>query len=280
MDRSYFRHATIPTLAGFTRHMDKERLKLTPEEAGGSWGGWDHVMLDRLFEVMRTEQEPFFNLWISLSSHPPFRTPNDPAIYPGVEKNTFKDTLHYTDHFLGRFFRRAREQDYFNRTIFIITADHPIKRIKTMEGRHLIPFLIYAPDIIQPGRNTRVASQLDVIPTLIDILNLDVSHHAMGTSIFKKKANRYGFLNYAQGYGWISGREILEVAPDGKLIGVHNLDTGEPGISNISSSMETLLSFVQVGKTLLLENRYAPPLWQRKAEDHRDIASLPEKHMK
>ncbi|MDT8284824.1 MAG: sulfatase-like hydrolase/transferase, partial [Thermovirgaceae bacterium] len=68
---SNFRHESLPTLAGFDKHLGRDELGLTPEDTSGPWGGWDHVLLDRLYDVARSEPEPFFTLWLSLTNHSP-----------------------------------------------------------------------------------------------------------------------------------------------------------------------------------------------------------------
>jgi len=259
-----FRHASLPAMAGFDKHLGRDELKLTKADTEGPWGGWDHVLLDKLYDVISTEKEPFFAMWISLTNHPPYILPDDTFVKsaPGDPDAGFKDSLRYTDYHLGRFFERIRKEDQFNRTIFIITADHATRSTATMEERYHIPLLIYAPAIIKPGRDRRVGSQLDLTPTIIDLLGIEGYHHAMGTSLLDDAAERFAFLNFMQGYGWITGREILEVNPDGQPLRITDLDTGQTVTGDIKGRTETLLSFVQTAKTLSIENRFAPKKWE------------------
>jgi hypothetical protein len=255
-----FRQASIARLAGFKKHMGSEELGLNPDETSGPWGGWDHILLEKLFEIMRKEIEPFAVLWISLTNHSPYTLPDDTfkkAQHDDLD-GKFMDSIRYTDHHLGLFFDKIRNEDFFNRTIFVITADHSARVITTMEDRHSIPLLVYAPGILKPDAPQRVGSQVDLIPTLLNLLGLESYHHAMGSSLFDEETEGFAFLNFSSGYGWVSGEDLLEVDPDGELIGSRNMKSGENTYSDIERHRKMLLSYLQVGRKLLLENRFMP----------------------
>jgi phosphoglycerol transferase MdoB-like AlkP superfamily enzyme len=123
-DSRTFRHASVARLAGFRRHLGREELKLRPQDTDGVWGGWDHVLLDKLFETLRSEREPFLAVWVSLTNHPPYSLPDDTfrtASRSNPERK-FMDSIRYTDHYIGRFFDKVKSEDFFNNTIFIIAA--------------------------------------------------------------------------------------------------------------------------------------------------------------
>ncbi|MBN2719884.1 MAG: LTA synthase family protein [Proteobacteria bacterium] len=255
-----FRQSSLARLAGFQKHLGIEELKIKPGETSGPWGLWDHVMMDRLLEVTESEPEPFLAVWMSLSNHPPYVLPDDTfkTARPGDEDGQFGDTLRYTDHFLGRFFEKAKERDFFKNTVFVITADHCARSISTMESRYRIPLLVYAPGIVAPGVGKEVGSQLGFIPSMLDLLGIGAGHHAMGNSLFDRQAQRFAFLNFAQGYGWVSDNLFFEMDPDGGVTGVFDLDSGESFVGGLSGNREKLLSFLQVGKTMLLRNQFVP----------------------
>jgi arylsulfatase A-like enzyme len=92
--------------------------------------------------------------------------------------------LHYSDYALKVFFDLARQQPYFEDTIFLFVADHSRTHDKfTMSNQHHIPFLIYAPGYVDAGTSATVASQLDILPTVLGLLNLSASHASFGRDL-------------------------------------------------------------------------------------------------
>jgi len=255
-----FRQASIARLAGFNKHLGSDELGLTREETTGPWGGWDHVLLDKLAGVLRAEPEPFLALWISLTNHSPYTLPDETfrSAAPSDTEGKYMDSVRYTDHYLGVFFRKMRQEKFFPRTIFVITADHSARTIDTMRDRFRIPFLIYAPGIVTPRVESSVGSQVDLIPTILQLLRLEGDHHAMGTSLLDGGARRFAFLNFSHGYGWVSGDKLLEIGPEGEVVGLRDMGSGGDLHEDPGPYREKALSYLQVGRQCLMENRFAP----------------------
>ncbi len=98
-----------------------------------------------------------------------------------------------TDAALGRFMAAARSQPWFDQTLFVLVAD----RARADEHHHhkaghlasyRIPLLMHAPKHVQPGRIDTVASQIDVAPTVLALLNMSYRSHFFGQNILKEGA--------------------------------------------------------------------------------------------
>jgi phosphoglycerol transferase MdoB-like AlkP superfamily enzyme len=255
-----FRQASLARLAGFQKHLGSEELDLTPDETSGPWGGWDHVLLEKLLEILRKEKEPFAVLWISLSNHLPYTLPDDTFKKAQADDldGKFMDSIRYTDHHLGLFFDKVRNEDFFDRTIFVITADHSARVITSMEDRYSIPLLFYAPGFLKPYAPRRTGSQVDLIPTVLNLLGLESYHHAMGSSLFEEGTEGFAFLNFSSGYGWVSGGDLVEIGPDGGLLGIRTIGNAEGAHGRAEVHRRKLLSYLQIGRKMLLENRFMP----------------------
>ena len=140
----------------------------------------------------------------------------------------------------------------------MITADHSARTIDSMKGRYHIPFLIYAPGIVTPRVDSEVGSQVDVIPSLLQLLGLESAHHAMGNSLFDKAAERFALLNFSQGYGWLNGNVLLEIGPAGDVVNLRDIHSGEDIQRDPGPYLEAGLSYLETGRRLLIENRFAP----------------------
>jgi hypothetical protein len=102
--------------------------------------------------------------------------------------------VNYTDLALRRFFEEASKQSWFDSTLFIITADHSSYSRKayfyTPSGKFEVPLMFYSPAMQYPQPDTSfVASHLDILPTVLDVLNYPGTFFSFGTSLLR--ANEY-----------------------------------------------------------------------------------------
>ena len=100
------------------------------------------------------------------------------------------ETIRYSDDALKSFFNIAKNEKWFKNTIFIITADHtsPIsfnKKYKNKIGKYAIPLIIYSGDNSITGKNYNIVQQIDIMPTIFDLLNYD-KPFSFGKSMIKK----------------------------------------------------------------------------------------------
>lgn len=150
----------------------------------GDWGASDEDMFnlaDRYFR-QRPAGQPFFGLLFTTSNHTPFDYPAgriEPYNSPAA---TLENAVKYADHALGDFIRKARQSNYWDNTIFLIIADHSDR----VYGDELVPIhLFHIPAVIvggpvQPRVINRVASQIDMLPTLLSLAAIDSIHPAIG----------------------------------------------------------------------------------------------------
>lgn len=128
----------------------------------------DHILFEKMNQVFTTSPEPFFGIILSTNNHGPW-------IIPKVEGKNFLSTFHYTDWALEHFFELAQKEKYFERTIFVITADHglvdkPLYDLP-LEGMH-IPLLIYCPKLLLPIEYRTIGSQMDIPNTILSLLKI------------------------------------------------------------------------------------------------------------
>ena len=125
--------------------------------------------------------------------------------------------MRYSDWALGRFFEQARKAPYFENTLFVIVADHCAsaagKTRLPVPGYH-IPLILYAPRLLRPGQSDRLASQIDIPPTLLDVLGLPGDDHFFGKSLFEqgREAPRAFISNY-QELGYLKADRLVVLGP-------------------------------------------------------------------
>jgi phosphoglycerol transferase MdoB-like AlkP superfamily enzyme len=161
-----------------------------PQETDGTWGIWDEPFLQWMSEQLGSFPEPFFSSVFSLTSHNPFKLPSG---YEGKfprGTSEIHQTVGYTDYALQKFFESASKQPWYQNTIFIITADHTYKPVKSQYNNELgwykIPLLIYSPGFKLPEVDQRqVVQHIDLLPTILDLVGVDMKErNYLGQSIF------------------------------------------------------------------------------------------------
>ena len=167
-------------------------LESYPNQAhfDGNWGVWDHHMLSYFGKELSQQQQPFFSSIFTLSSHHPYTVPTS---YKGQLKSgpePLCKTISYTDQSLSRFFKRFQNEVWFKNTLFVITADHvgPTrqKQFQTLDWRYRIPIAFYHPSKALPKPSKGVVfQQIDIMPTVLDMLGLQKAAFQLGSSCFE-----------------------------------------------------------------------------------------------
>lgn len=182
------------------------------------WGVADEFLFDNvLAQLDRTHAsgKPFLAQVMTTSNHRPFTYPagriDIPS--PGGRDGGVK----YTDYAIGRFIEQARKKPWFADTLFVIVADHCAsaagKTRLPVPGYH-IPLILYAPALLAPGRFERLMSQIDIPPTLIDVLGLTGDDHFFGESVFEQKAGQErAFISNYQELGYLKNDRLVVLGP-------------------------------------------------------------------
>ena len=167
-----------------------DRDNFTPEEItfANIWGVSDEDMARKAIKEMNAQAKtgkPFFNHWMTVSNHRPFTYPEGRIDIPGTAKSR-SGGVKYTDYALKLFFELAKKEAWFKDTVFVIVADHCASSAGRTElplDRYRIPCLIYA-DFLEAKRVDTLASQIDVMPTVMGLLNFSYKSKFLGQDIF------------------------------------------------------------------------------------------------
>jgi phosphoglycerol transferase MdoB-like AlkP superfamily enzyme len=161
----------------------------------------------------------FFAHVMTTSNHRPYTYPAGRIDIPPA---TGADgAVKYTDWALGDFVRRARTRPWFDDTVFVIVADHcAAARGKTdlpLERFH-IPLLVYAPKHVQPGRVDTIASQIDVPPTILGLLNIGYVSRFFGQDILTEgRTHQRALMANYQTVGYYEKGMVVELRPQRRV---------------------------------------------------------------
>jgi phosphoglycerol transferase MdoB-like AlkP superfamily enzyme len=175
------------------------------------------------------------------------------------QRREFLDVLHASDASLGAFFDRFLATEAGRRTVVVVVSDHIQRndapgRVRTPD-LFWIPMLVLAPGVA-PGRDDRVVSQTDVLPTLLDLLGWGDAHASTGSSVLAPDRPAHA------GAMCSHGGTVLRVEAEGWV--VHDLGTRvdaeatTPG-ADLTAIQHRLLATAQVLRTICREDRIVPP---------------------
>jgi len=159
---------------------------------------------------------PFFAHIMTVSNHRPFTYPEGRIDIPS--RTSREGAVKYTDFAIGQFLDNARTRPWFRRTLFAIVADHTHKgrgRTELPPENYHIPFIVYAPGYVTPGRVATLASQIDVGPTILGMLNFSYRSRFFGHDILHEGARhqRALFANF-QTVGYYQDGIVVELKPN------------------------------------------------------------------
>lgn len=170
-----------------------------PEDrSDGKWGIYDELFFLDTARRLDQVEGPFAAMMFSLSPHDPYTLPaNREAMFAAYKRSEapYQVMMRYSDHALRRFFEYARTRPWFPRTIFFVTADHTrYAPPESFYGSFHVPLLIYAPGIVEPQVRPEIGSQVDILPTILDLLNVRTRHASLGRSLLDRTRTRYAVV--------------------------------------------------------------------------------------
>jgi len=206
---------------GFERFFSMESDP-NPKHFDGAWGIYDHYFLDLMKKKLDHVPAPFLATFFSLSSHEPYRVPKNHNFLPKGATD-IQQSYRYTDESLKRFFTSIAHSPWFKNTLFILTADHtPVQldtEAKNIQEKYQIPIAIYAPYLIKPKKSSVSMSHLDIVPTLVALMNWNQTLYGFGKPV-KQKETQPDEIRYLNGHFflWNAKYEIQFNEPTQKWV--------------------------------------------------------------
>lgn len=196
-----------------------DRDNFTPEEItfANIWGVSDEDMARKAIKEMNAQAKtgkPFFNHWMTVSNHRPFTYPEGRIDIPGTAKSR-QGGVKYTDYALKLFFELAKKESWFKDTVFVIVADHCASSAGRTElplDRYRIPCLIYA-ESLEAKRVDTLVSQIDVMPTVMGLLNFSYESKFLGQDIFSRFYKPRAYIATYRELGYLTPETLSIIKP-------------------------------------------------------------------
>ncbi|MCX7770729.1 MAG: LTA synthase family protein [Proteobacteria bacterium] len=216
--------------AGFKKYFSKEDLIKMGGKDDGVWGIYDEDTFLIANKIFEKGNKPFFAVIFSLTSHTPYKVPSEKfKVFKKEQKyGDFLNSLYYSDYALSKFFEEAKKSSYFENTIFVILGDHTEGKTtkNSIYERFHVPCLFYAPSIISPKVIDITSSQLDVAPTILDLLKSNNFHSSFGQSVLRKTDKNSAILSYGDLAVYVKENYFLMTSNE-KTLGVYDYSVKE-----------------------------------------------------
>ncbi len=179
-----------------------------------AWGVCDEDLFNQTMDEndkTYAEGKPFFDHIMTTSNHRPFTYPAGKIDIPGGRLGGVK----YTDYAINKFIEEAKAKPWFKNTIFVIVADHTAGSAGKTElspDKYHIPLIIYAPGIVKPEQVEAMASQIDLVPTLLGLMNMKYESHFYGVDLMRVHPERAFISNY-QKLGYMTPAGLVIIKP-------------------------------------------------------------------
>jgi lipoteichoic acid synthase len=197
------------------------------------FGSSDEVLFRKAMPVLKAKEAsgtPYYGQFITLSAHTPFnfipqsRRPfKTPSKYAGSLLGDYVSAQAYGDKAMGEFISALKTEGIWDDSIVIFYGDHTSMLENKLDGanaeiarsllgreygpadRQRIPLIIHLPGQTKPEVVNDVAGQVDIMPTIADLVGLDLTEVPhMGRSVFVRSNALVPLNSYLPGGSFLN----------------------------------------------------------------------------
>ena len=142
-----------------------------------------------------TSDRPFFAMYMPVAGHHPYESSSDGPFRRDTGLGAYKNAIHEGDRALGTLFAGLRERGLLDRTLVVLYGDHG-EAFDQHAGNRAHSLYIYDENVRVPlimrlpssagaagTRVRRVASVLDIGPTILDLIGIATQQNVEGSSL-------------------------------------------------------------------------------------------------
>jgi phosphoglycerol transferase MdoB-like AlkP superfamily enzyme len=203
------------------------RRKNKLDAADTKLGIFDDYFFQEGADILLQCQTPFTAHFMTCSTHSPWEVPDSfSKPFDQRELNSFA----YLDSSIQHFVERLEENPaVWDKTLLVIIADHTSVTFgETFLERFRIPLIFYSPHSVAPEiRPAIVASQLDVVPTIIALLPGEHKYSGLGKNLLDSALPATGVVSGTTQKGYYLKNDlVLEYTPANGEIQIGTLKNG------------------------------------------------------
>lgn len=251
--------------AGFKNYYGKNEYP-DQEDYDGHWGIWDEPYLQYFGEELSKTKEPFMATLFTLSSHHPYKIPDEyQGKFPKGELD-IQQAIAYTDHSLKMFFASVKNKEWYENTLFVITSDHTSEganpEYQNSLGQFSIPIAFFVPQdtLLKTRSQKKLVQQTDIYPSIMHYLGLEDSFIAFGNSVFDDSSEGFAINYFNQKFQWMDAHYLLQFEA-GELKSVFNypndslLIDNQKGKVDVPKQVKLKKAYVQQYNNRMIHNK-------------------------
>lgn len=183
-----------------------------------TWGILDEYFNPWTAKKLTQMKKPFMANLFTLSSHHPYFVPQEWRSKVKNGPHPICKSIYYGDLSLRKFFEQAAKEPWFKKTLFVIVADHtPSSNSEVYNQRtemYRIPIAFFDPSGKLPRkRENTIFQQIDIMPTVLDLVNVQANYYSIGNSFFSKEPREA--VTYLEGsYYYFRDKKLLVYSND------------------------------------------------------------------
>lgn len=252
-------------IAGFDHYFGRSEYN-NDKDFDGRWGIYDLPFLQYTVGQLNHFPEPFAAALFTLSSHHPYRIPAPFEHSFPQARTPLEATMAYVDYALRQFFELAKKQDWFERTVFVITADHTPEQSQAGDNNYVlgvysVPLAFYLPGQQMAARMDEYAQHVDILPTLAAACDCNLPVFSFGRNLLDTTDLPYA-VNYLNGqHKLIRGNHLLISTDEGPLEWIvldNDYPTAKPERNSADEAWRFQQAIIQQFRNRMLANRLHP----------------------
>ena len=198
----------------FKTIVDKENFEET--QLNSKWGAHDEFVLNKQLADLDNTSGPFLSVVLTLSTHEPFEVPMETPFNGKDEADKFRKSAYYTDHCLGDYFSKAKQEGWYDNTLFILVADHghrlPKNNDLSRPESKRIPLLLFGNVLREEFRGKQIditGNQHDIPATLLHQLHKETSRFPGSKDLLNPSTRSFAYYVTDNVMGWITPGQMM-----------------------------------------------------------------------
>lgn len=210
----FWNRKTLYKVLGFDKYYDQS---FYGDDDHIAFGSSDEVLYAKTVPElvkMDAEDDPFYAMVISMSAHHPYKMSESkfnmtlPKRYEGTLVGDYILAQNYADYAMGQFLDQLKSSGLWEDSVIVFYGDHQGISLYSLDGNEKslmeemvgheygytdmfnVPFIVHAPGIDQPTVYTQTGGQIDILPTVANLLGISMKDQLhFGEDLMNQQTN-------------------------------------------------------------------------------------------